>query len=462
LILKLKKKLILYNLTATLFALFCVGFAVLKGIEGLSINTMEQQLIDQSRLAEIYISQFHILEGGASNEISADTAETVISKLGLVLGNVRIYDKSLNLQASSKENSEIDEGENKEILNESLNGGYAYAIKQNTTYFASPIISGGTLIGVFEIIYPMHALKNIMSGIIRILVIGTALFSTLVALLGSYFAGKVTKPINKLAAAAHNYADRNFTPVEINTSDEISYLSRSFNEMGQELQDYIQRQKQFVANVSHELRTPLTAIKGYSEFLMDEVEDRPDLKKAVHHLNNESARLEKLVDEVLTISRIDMDKEIFQFKRMDFSSLIKETTEKMMLRAEKYGIEIETDIESNLTIQGDSEKLIQVLVNLLDNAFKYSKSQSSVWIKARRLSDSTVLSIEDHGIGIPEEDKHKVFERFYRASNSRGISGTGLGLSIVKHIVEAHKGSIELASRTGGGTAVNIKLPVSK
>lgn len=460
----LKKKLILYNLTATLLSLFCVGFAVLKGIEGLSIRTMEQQLIGQSRLAEIYISQFHILEGDLSEEISTGTAKSVIGKLGLVLGNVRLYDKSLNLLASSKENnaSNFEDIDDKDILNTALGGSYAYSIRKNTVFFASPILSGDSMLGIIEIIYPMRSLQDLISGVIRILIIGTVLFSVIIALLCAYIAGRVTRPINKLAAAARNYAGRVFAPVEINSSDEIGHLSRSFNKMGEELQDYIQRQKQFIANVSHELRTPLTAIKGYSELLMDEVGDRPDLKKAVYHLNNESARLAKLVDEVLTISRIDMEKETFNSGIVNFSRLVNETLEKMTLRAEKYGIEIRPDIESDVIIEGDSEKLIQVIVNLLDNAYKYSRPKSQVLIKVAKVSDMAVLSIEDEGIGIPEEEKAKVFERFYRAGNSRGISGTGLGLSIVKYIVEAHKGSIELFSRAGGGTAVHVKLPLYK
>ena len=104
--------------------------------------------------------------------------------------------------------------------------------------------------------------------------------------------------------------------------------------MGIQLQDYIQRQKQFVSNVSHELRTPLTAIKGYSEFLADEIGDRPDLKKAVFHLNNESDRLAKLVDEVLTLSRIETGREEFHLDKLNLSSLIKDTTEKLLLRAQ--------------------------------------------------------------------------------------------------------------------------------
>lgn len=459
---KLKGKLIINYLLATLLTLFFVGFAVLKGIERLSISTIEQQLIDQSELAEIYISQIHIFQSENSEELSSQTANNIISKLGLVLGNVHIYDKNLNLQASSKIilESSITDLENQKVLDAALKGNYAYIIKNNIVYFASPIYFEDSTIGILEIIYPMSFFENLISRFTNILLIGAGIFTILMTLLIANIAERVTKPINQLAVAASNYANRNFIPVEIKSSDEISQLYKSFNTMGIQLQDYIQRQKQFVANVSHELRTPLTAIKGYSEYLMDEVKDRPDLQKAVYHLNNESNRLAKLVDEVLTLSRIDSSKENFQFNQLNFSDIINDTIEKMSLRAQKYGIRIVSNIEPAIYIWGDSEKLIQVIVNLLDNAFKFSPSQSTVWVDLYKVAKTAFFSVTDQGIGIPQEDIIKVFDRFYRAGNTQGISGTGLGLPIVKFIIDEHKGTIELTAAAEKGTTVIIKLPI--
>lgn len=190
--------------------------------------------------------------------------------------------------------------------------------------------------------------------------------------------------------------------------------------------------------------------------------DRPDLQKAVYHLNNESNRLARLVDEVLTLSRFDADKENFVFEKLKFSDLILDTMGKLQLRAEKYGIQMVSNIEPDIDFVGDKEKLVQVIVNLLDNAFKYSPSKSSVTVLLFRESNMAFLSISDQGVGIPQEDTTKVFERFYRAENARGISGTGLGLSIVKQIVDAHKGTIELVTGVSGkGTTAKLKLPIT-
>ena len=458
---KLKEKLIIYYLSTTFLVLFFVGFTALNAIKGLCINTMEQQLIDQSSLAEFYISQIHALQNQGSGELSDETAQYVIGKLGLVFGNIRIYDRNLRLQAASKENTEINitDAENTEILSAAAKGNYAYLVRDSIAYFTSPIIFEDNTIGILEFIYPMSFLESLIMGVGNILLISGIIFAVLMSLISIYIASRLTKPINKLAAAAKNYANRVFTPVEIKGSDEISQLSRSFNAMGAQLQDYIQRQKQFVSNVSHELRTPLTAIKGYSEFLADEIGDNPDLKKAVFHLINESDRLAKLVDEVLTLSRLETGREEFHFNRLNLSNLVKDTIDKMLLRAQKYEIEIISNIMPEVYIKGDKEKLVQILVNLLDNAFKYSPSLSTVRVSLYKDTSEAILMIVDQGIGIPEKDRSKVFQRFYRAENAYNISGTGLGLSIVKQFVDAHKGSIKLTAGAEGGTTVILRFP---
>lgn len=459
---KFRTRLVVYYLIATLLSMFFVGVAVLKGIERINMDTAEQQLIGQSKLAETYISQVAFLENSSEGELSAETAKRIINNLSLSLGNVRLYDKNLNLLASSKSNSKstIATDENTKALTNALKGNYAYIVHSNTIYFASPLDSQGKTFGLLEIIYPLGFLNNLMSRVTGILSAGAVVFAVLLTLLSVYIAGRTTKPVRKLATAANHYANRDFTPVKITGSDEIAQLGRSFNAMGEQLNDYIQMQKQFVANVSHELRTPLTAIKGYSQYLTDEVKGNPELQKAVYHLNNESERLTKLVDEILTLSRIDSGREAYAFERLNLSSLVEEVIEKMSVRAEKYGISILKEIKQDIYVLGDSAKLMQVLINLLDNAIKFSPAQTFLHLRLYKQENMANISIIDQGIGIPESESSKVFERFYRSENARGISGTGLGLSIVKDIVNAHKGTIELASGINGGTIANLRLPV--
>jgi signal transduction histidine kinase len=232
--------------------------------------------------------------------------------------------------------------------------------------------------------------------------------------------------------------------------------------MGLKLQDYLQRQKQFISNVSHELRTPLTAIKGYSEYLSDEIKGNSDLERAVYHLNNESARLTKLVDELLLLSRIDSSREVFDLKRIDMSEVVLQTVKKMELKEQRSGVRINTEIEADIAVCADMEKLIQVIVNILDNAIKFSSKGSIVEVKLTQQEELAILEVADNGIGIPDEEIPKIFDRFYRADNAKSVGGSGLGLAISKEIVEFLNGTITVTSSIGDGTAILIKLPVWK
>lgn len=459
---KLKNKLIFLYTLAALTAMAFVGTTVLLGIERLGIRTIEEQLMAQAILAEIYITQIHLLRDEQEDQISIQAARDAIGKLGLVLGHVRLYDTHLELLAASKTDSGtgISEAEHIRLLDAARKGDYAYLAKNNIVHFASPVMQDGRILCILEILYPVTFLQNLISSVVILFIIGAVLFIAIMFVLSIMIAAKATRPIHDLMEAAERYANREFRPVHIKGADELIRLGESFNAMGAQLQDYIQRQKQFVSNVSHELRTPLTAIIGYSEILAGGLENRPDLKKAVRHLNRESKRLARLVDEVLTISRFDSGKESFAFSRVDLSDLLAETAENMRMRAEKYGIILRTSIEPGVAIWGDREKLVQVMVNLLDNAFKYSPEHSCISVLLEKEGGHACITVMDEGIGIPEADRKKVFERFYRADNARHIPGTGLGLSIVKHIVEDHRGQIRIESSPKGGTAVEIKLPL--
>jgi signal transduction histidine kinase len=230
--------------------------------------------------------------------------------------------------------------------------------------------------------------------------------------------------------------------------------------MGLQLKDYISRQKQFISNVSHEIRTPLTAIKGYSEYLADEVGGDPEMDKVVFHLNNETSRLTNMVNDLLQLSRLDSLQENFTFSEVNLSQVLAETIEKMRNRANSHAIEFCTQIVEDIFVTGDRDKLIQVIVNILDNSIKYSPQEGKVMITLEDNDYEAQLIISDQGSGIPAEDIENVFDRFYRASNVNGINGTGLGLPISKEIIEKHKGSIKIENSDEGGTRVSILLPI--
>lgn len=253
---KLKNKLIFLYTLAALTAMAFVGIGVLLGIERLSIRTIEEQLIDQASLAEIYITQMHMLRDEQEDQISIKTARDVIGKLGLVLGHIRLYDTRLELLAASKADlgTGISEAEHTDLLDAALKGDYAYLPRSNIVHFASPVMQDDRILCILEIVYPVSFFRNLISSVVTLLILGAVLFIVIMTGLSIMIAAKVTRPIHDLMMAAERYANREFRPVHIRGADELTRLGESFNAMGAQLQDYIQRQKQFVSNVSHELR----------------------------------------------------------------------------------------------------------------------------------------------------------------------------------------------------------------
>lgn len=459
---KFGTRLTLYYLIATLFSLALVGWAILQGIEKSGMAAVEQQLIEQSDSANVYIAQTLLL-GKLGPTGLPEIAVQVANNLSAGNRQVRIYDSQLRILVKSKDGVKQDElvsAAQGKRLARALQGDYAYSTQNNQVFFASPIELQGKVVGVLEFVYPLDFLNEVLASARRILYAGAVGFGLLITLLSIFIASRVVRPIQQLVEATNRFARRDFTPIDLKRDDELGQLSRSFTKMGNHLRDYIQQQRQFVANVSHELRTPLTAIKGYSEYLTDEVTGRPDLERAVEHLNNESSRLTRLVNELLILSRIDAGRQDFQFERVNLSQLVAETLTKIHARAHKYGIVIQDQIDPNIVVSGDREKLLQVLLNLLDNAIKYSPPGGLVEVSVGLTTDGRVhFTLADQGLGIPPEELERVFERFYRAANAKAVGGTGLGLAISQEIVAAHQGTIQLANRQGGGSLVTVLLP---
>ncbi|MTI81200.1 MAG: HAMP domain-containing histidine kinase [Firmicutes bacterium] len=459
---KFGTRLIVYYLTAALLSMLLVGLAVINGIEYYGMQTVEQQLIKQSESATVYVTQTLLLEKSEAQGLKQNAGEITNN---LSAGNriVRIYDQNIKLISGSVDGIEQTKSQitgPKDALFEAIKGNYAYVVNSNNVYFAAPIELKEVNIGVLEFVYSLDFLSQIQQVTTRIITAGATAFGLLITLLSIYISRVMVKPIKKLVTATTRFARQDFTPIKINRSDELGQLSVGFNQMGAQLQDYIQRQRQFVSNVSHELRTPLTAIKGYSEYLIDEVENRPDLQKAVYHLNNESARLTKLVNELLLLSSLDAQREEFVFTKINLTELTAESIAKMQIQADKYEVVVNKDLQPNIHIQGDSEKLTQAFINLLGNAIKYSPAGGLVKVALTKHEQQALITITDQGPGIPAEDINKVFDRFYRAKNAKAVGGTGLGLAITKEIVTKHKGSIQLSPQNEVGTVVKVLLPL--
>lgn len=223
--------------------------------------------------------------------------------------------------------------------------------------------------------------------------------------------------------------------------------------------------QEFVANVSHELRTPISSIKGYAETLLEgAIDDQDNARDFLNIIYQDSQRLAALIDDLLDLSKIESGKLKMVFLNYPANALIIKCAAVMENQAKAKAITIKLEIPDNLAqIKVDETRFSQVMINLLDNAVKYTPEKGTVSISARPEGNYLQIDISDTGIGIPEQDIPRIFERFYRVDKvrSRELGGTGLGLSIVKHIVQAHGGQVWVKSEPGHGSTFSFTIPLA-
>jgi two-component system phosphate regulon sensor histidine kinase PhoR len=232
-----------------------------------------------------------------------------------------------------------------------------------------------------------------------------------------------------------------------------------------ELKRLEQVRRDFVANVSHELRTPVSSIKGYAETLLEgALKDREHAESFLKIIYTESERLSALIDDLLSLSRVESGKTRMTLKKCSVADLINRAIAGLKKLAAEKSIVLSVDISPDVApMRADADMVTQVLLNLIDNAIKYTPEKGAVKIAAGNDAAFIRINVADNGIGIPEKDIPRVFERFYRVDKgrSRDLGGTGLGLSIVKHTVQAHGGEVHVESTLGEGSTFSFTIPAA-
>lgn len=223
--------------------------------------------------------------------------------------------------------------------------------------------------------------------------------------------------------------------------------------------------RDFVANTSHELKTPVGALALLAETVEDAADDPEAVRRFAGRMRQEANRLTNLVQDMITLSRIQAAEPIPDPVRVDLDAVVAEALDRGRMKAASRGIELASTGTRGLTVLGDEELLVTALRNLLDNAVAYSPEKTRVLVSTHLDgSDIVELSVADQGIGIPERDLERIFERFYRVdpARSRVTGGTGLGLAIVKHVTAAHGGKVTVTSKEGAGSTFTLRLPVQR
>jgi heavy metal sensor kinase len=272
-------------------------------------------------------------------------------------------------------------------------------------------------------------------------------------------------PVDSMAKKAEEITQVNLSerlPVS-RTGDELERLSLALNHMISRLEDAVLISKRFVADASHELRTPLTVLRGELESLAQDSQLKPHTRETLGSMLEEVDRLSEIVESLLALSKLDAGEASAERVRFDLAELVTTTADQMSLLAEDKSIKVECDAAADVIVEGDRSRMKQVVVNLLDNAIKYTPNGGRVLLKISRSDDKAVLEVADNGVGIPSEALPHMFKRFFRVddSRSREQGGAGLGLSIVKSICAAHGAEVDVRSTPGQGSSFRVTQPLA-
>lgn len=302
--------------------------------------------------------------------------------------------------------------------------------------------------------------ENLMIRAVYVTVVVVYIFSFLIMLALHFF---VFWPLRRVTEAATQYATGNLDyEIPVRTADEMGYLSASLNYMSAQLRDMEDYQKKFVANVSHDFRSPLTSIKGYIEAMADGTIPPQLHGKYLRIILLETERLTDLTNDLLTLNEYDRKNLLLEKERFDIHEMIKQVAAAFEGACIQKKISFDLIFETKvLKVYADKGKIQQVLYNLIDNAIKFSETDSIITIETTERSGKVFTSVKDDGIGIPRNSLNKIWDRFYKTDLSRGRDrkGTGLGLSIVKEAIQAHGENINVISTEGVGTEFVFSLP---
>jgi heavy metal sensor kinase len=282
---------------------------------------------------------------------------------------------------------------------------------------------------------------------------------------GFFLAGRALKPVGQMAARAETITAERLgerLPVE-NPDDELGRLGTVFNETLARLERSFETLRRFTADAAHELRTPLTALRSVGEVSLREGQANEGSREVLGSMLEEVDRLTRLVDTLLTLSRSDRGQVEIRRERLDLKGFARETAEYLEVLAEEKGQRIVLEGDSEVYAHADPRLLRQAVLNILDNAIRYSPERVPIRVAARRQAGAATLEVTDQGPGIAPEHQERIFERFYRVdtARSRETGGAGLGLSIAQWAVRANGGTIEVESQVGAGSCFRICLPLA-
>jgi heavy metal sensor kinase len=325
--------------------------------------------------------------------------------------------------------------------------------------YSAPILEDGRLIGIVQVARSHDSVHETLDRLLSALLLAVPL-SVLAAALGGYWlSARALAPIDRITRTARRISAESLSsriglPA---TNDEVGRLAMTFDEMLARLDGAFRREHQFTADASHELRTPLAAMQAILSVTGEKQRTPEEYELAMADLAEEADRLRALVENLLQVARGETS-QIGVGEAVDLSTLLRDVTDSLRPLAAAKGLTLTCQAPDGLILQGDSDSLIRLFVNLLDNAMKYTE-KGGVTLSARRDGGWMRVAVADSGTGIPASHLPHIFDRFYRVEQSRSGNGAGLGLAIALDIARAHGGTLEVDNAPGGGAIFTVSLP---
>jgi signal transduction histidine kinase len=344
---------------------------------------------------------------------------------------------------------------------------FSTTVKSQLLYVAVPLDLAGKEPWIVRVAIPLESIDGLLREVFQRLLAVTLLLCAAVSLVGIFIFRKINPPLYEIRRGAERFAhgqfERKLPDYQVR---EIDALAKTLNRMASQLEGLENLRREFVANVSHELKTPVTTIKGFTETLIEGAKDDPDdLVRFLEIISRQTDRLAAIIDDLLTLSRLESAprSEVLALDWHDLCHILNSCEEICHSRAEEKQIVIHVKCPKPMPVLVDNSLLTQAIVNLIDNAIKYSQERTNVTLQGSMDANHILITITDEGPGIQDIHLSRLFERFYRAdkARSRKLGGTGLGLAIVKHIANVHQGEVDVISKVGTGSTFIIRLPRS-
>ena len=325
----------------------------------------------------------------------------------------------------------------------------------------TPIVVNKHVIGVLQVGQSLEPLKNTMARVRYTLLAFSALALVASATIGWFVSRGELRPLADIAQVAANIRDTGDFSQRLNLEgrdDEVGTLASSFNALLSKVEETLLRHRQFVAGCSHELRTPLLIVRGNLD-LLTRVEDPAEWAECLSEARAEAARMQRIVADLLLLAQVERA-QVVEFQPVRLEELLREVYRQTQPRASGYLFSLAAG--TPVTTLGDRERLKQIIVNLVENAFSYTPSGGTIMLGLDQIDSMARIWVRDSGIGIAPEIQERIFDPFYRGSHGRGQNntGAGLGLSIVRYLAEAHGGQAMVESMPGEGSTFTILLPL--